>query len=462
MSRQFILTSFVLFSIHFVTAYDFLAWTSSDKTADFEANSWDFVKNAIKSATSENPIYLFAIQNTTVEDAAKKLNESSNRPAFRQIQNEEKLKIPAEANEAQYFLFNNFDDYVARAPTVADKFVVVLSDPSAFDLELQRRKRVSLNEDEGGRRGNERQASKARVKPSGGRQSSPSRTSFRRPSGRGKSYATPVVLPPYNRDSLTPKNAEEEYGTCLFYLETLVVYVFNKKSQEPMGCGAKIGSRKNKFVFSRDYVNCIQSVKAGTKQEFSFNIEVDTDKAEAICREKTLFTVEGSISVKLTFETGPGFEWNLVGVETDGISVSGTSRNWLDGDLSVAAGSQASESSVSYMDIGAPLNFNYACSKTKTAVFKTNSKNYDIGIGFENIQIQPIGYSTDEEKENVRFSRNTHDCVGTFSPGSLTGIIVTLVLASVFIFGFLMLTSVQTMDRFDDPKTKQLVINAKE
>jgi hypothetical protein len=77
-------------------------------------------------------------------------------------------------------------------------------------------------------------------------------------------------------------------------------------------------------------------------------------------------------------------------------------------------------------------------------------------------QIQPIGYQTDDAKKSVRFSRNTHDCVGTFSAGSLTGIIVALVLGSVFIFGFLMLTSVQTMDRFDDPKVKQLVINSRE
>jgi hypothetical protein len=76
-----------------------------------------------------------------------------------------------------------------------------------------------------------------------------------------------------------------------------------------------------------------------------------------------------------------------VGIETDGFTVSGTSRNWLDGELSVAQGAQASDSSVSYMDVGAPLDFNYACSRTNTAVFKTDSKNYDIGIGFENIQV---------------------------------------------------------------------------
>jgi V-type H+-transporting ATPase S1 subunit len=73
-----------------------------------------------------------------------------------------------------------------------------------------------------------------------------------------------------------------------------------------------------------------------------------------------------------------------------------------------------------------------------------------------------MDYRTDPEGKSVKFGRNTYDCVGVFSSGSLTGIIVSILLASVFIFGFLMLNSVQTMDRFDDPKQKQLTINSKE
>ncbi len=61
-----------------------------------------------------------------------------------------------------------------------------------------------------------------------------------------------------------------------------------------------------------------------------------------------------------------------------------------------------------------------------------------------------------------RFSRNVQDCVGTFSVGSWMGILVAIVLATVLMFGFLMLNAVQTMDRFDDPKQKQILINVKE
>lgn len=78
----------------------------------------------------------------------------------------------------------------------------------------------------------------------------------------------PVVLPPYNRD-FSPKDAEANHGTCLFYMESLSIYVFNKKSEDIFACGATIGSQRgNKFIFSSDSVDCIQNVKSGNKNEF--------------------------------------------------------------------------------------------------------------------------------------------------------------------------------------------------
>jgi V-type H+-transporting ATPase S1 subunit len=70
--------------------------------------------------------------------------------------------------------------------------------------------------------------------------------------------------------------------------------------------------------------------------------------------------------------------------------------------------------------------------------------------------VQPFG------ARNARFTRNVDDCVGTFSVGSWMGIIVALVLVTALLLSWMMLNSVQTMDRFDDPKQKQIVINAKE
>lgn len=123
-------------------------------------------------------------------------------------------------------------------------------------------------------------------------------------------------------------------------------------------------------------------------------------------------------------------------------------------------GSTASEYSVNYMEVGAYNDYNFGCGATKSAVFKTNSKKYDVGIAFGNLQIQPVGVHRADG--TVKFSHLTHDCVGTFSAGTWMGIIVVLLLLGILSFAFLMLNSVQTIDRFDDPKRRQIVINAKE
>ena len=40
------------------------------------------------------------------------------------------------------------------------------------------------------------------------------------------------------------------------------------------------------------------------------------------------------------------------------------------------------------MRVGASIDENWACSRTQAAIFKTNNRNYEIGIAFENIQVR--------------------------------------------------------------------------
>lgn len=82
-----------------------------------------------------------------------------------------------------------------------------------------------------------------------------------------------------------------------------------------------------------------------------------------------------------------------------------------------------------------------------------------------NLQLQPFNATyvgREGAPDKAKFGRKVNDCAPLFSTGTWMGLIVALLLISVLSFGFLMLNSVQTMDRFDDPKQKQLVINAKE
>jgi len=277
------------------------------------------------------------------------------------------------------------------------------------------------------------------------------------------SYPFPIILPPFTKDKekLTVK---PEWGTCLFYLETLNVYVFNKKSKEPSGWGARIESSSdlaNKFTFNDEYVKCIK--RENKKQPFTITLDVEVTKpVEAKYKEdQTLFTVEGKIPLTLNFTTDPGYAWHLAGISTTGFKINGKG-SWLSGELNVPAG-VATEASMAYMGIGSSGDYNYGCSQTKSAVFETDKKgDYDVGVSFGNVQIQAYDYALNDAKDKVHFSHYTNDCVGTFSIGSLMGIVVALVLASVLMFGFLMLNSVQTVDRFDDPKQKQLIINAKD
>lgn len=75
-------------------------------------------------------------------------------------------------------------------------------------------------------------------------------------------------------------------------------------------------------------------------------------------------------------------------------------------------------------------------------------------------QVQP--YNAANMNGTWVFGRNVDDCVPTFSVGSWMGLVVAFVFLFGFLFAMSMLNGVQTMDRFDDPKQKQIVINFKE
>lgn len=57
-----------------------------------------------------------------------------------------------------------------------------------------------------------------------------------------------------------------------------------------------------------------------------------------------------------------------------------------------------------------------------------------------------------------RFGRAS-DCIGFFTIPIWMGIISMLVLVAILAFGVAMLSSINTMDRFDDPKGKTITVN---
>ncbi|KAI6201150.1 Vacuolar ATP synthase subunit S1 [Aphelenchoides besseyi] len=449
-------------------AHDYLIRKPADGNRLVDEDPRNVLKNSIHLASSMQPTYIVALKNFSLDNitSAQKLFVDSH---FLRVSNFGTLEVPSNVISAEngvyYEEYKNLDEFLDNFLPSANSRLFVLSNSNAFVEHGVRVKRVTLNDEELEEeepKQKQRKPQRPSAKTGSRVQNSRSQSSSRRLQ-QGKSYSFPIVLPPFNRGGLTSKNAEPKWGSCLLYLETVVVYVFNKKSEEPFGCGATIGSSgDHKFIFTSDSVNCVDEVVPGKPQSFSFNIDISVGKpVEAKCRDETMFTVDGVISAKLTFETNSDSSWSLVAVETDGLQVNGNSENWLNKDLSVGR-EKANEINVKNLNIEAPWDYNFGCSRTKTAVFSTNDDDYEIGLAFENFQIQPSNYLVDEETGHVRFTLRTQDCVGVFSAASLMGIIVSLILAMVFIFGFLMLNSVQSVGRFDDPKQKQLVINAKE
>lgn len=57
---------------------------------------------------------------------------------------------------------------------------------------------------------------------------------------------------------------------------------------------------------------------------------------------------------------------------------------------------------------------------------------------------------------------DAYDCVGFTTIPIWSGLFVTFILAVIMTMGLTMIMDIKTMDRFDDPKGKTIIINASE
>jgi len=279
---------------------------------------------------------------------------------------------------------------------------------------------------------------------------------------QGNAMNFPIVLPfhPLGQSITTTK-----WGSCLLYIEGVSIVVFGKGNQ-PSSSIAKIVREggNNKFNFADEFVSCPDFNDTKDKPDYKqiFTIELTFDKpVEAIHNKVTQFTVENPFKISLEFNISALGDWRLENVYAHDINIKAKTKSFIEKDLSIS-GKPMNDST---MHINGFYEYGYACSSTPSAILKLKD-GYAVGVSFNNIQFQPFGAIKEKDGDKsakvIRFGPNVNDCVGTFSIGSWMGIIVALLLFSVFYFGFLMLNSVQTMDRYDDPKQKQLIISSKE
>lgn len=254
---------------------------------------------------------------------------------------------------------------------------------------------------------------------------------------------------------------------CLLYIGEIGIVVFapNKKDNKVSNTWIK------NATFEGDF-NCVNSSSnSSTSNYIISSFKVNVPKISAY--KGSDFAVN-KLSFRLTVtKTATGY-WMLNSIDSidldiknngtflEGITVGGKKVDEIT--------AQNANASTAKWGVTSVPTYSYACTSTPAAWISGLSANgmdlnstkasdpnkIQVGIALGKFQLQPAGV------KNSKFSRLVDDCVPTFSPGSWMGIITGLILLIGFLFAMSMLNSVQTMDRFDDPKQKQIVINFKE
>lgn len=102
-----------------------------------------------------------------------------------------------------------------------------------------------------------------------------------------------------------------------------------------------------------------------------------------------------------------------------------------------------------------PYGFSYSCYQAPPMLsmpFDNNTKIGTVTLQFEGLQIQ--AFAPDPPTYG-----HYNDCVGFFTIGIWMFLIVAVILISILLFGISMVMSINTMDRYDDPKGKTIIVS---
>uniref|UniRef100_A0A914HUE4 V-type proton ATPase subunit S1/VOA1 transmembrane domain-containing protein n=1 Tax=Globodera rostochiensis TaxID=31243 RepID=A0A914HUE4_GLORO len=276
-----------------------------------------------------------------------------------------------------------------------------------------------------------------------------------RPTGDTSSRQFPISYPPIKFDEKAFVEKPKGSDRCLFYAEGLSVVVFNSAKSQSAWANYRsdVEGSTAKYTASMD---CQGNQNFGS----SFDIYLKIDgKMDGIVRAdigkqdaKSAFTVDGAEFVLHFNFTQVGY-WKLVGATVTRITVSKSSSDFLNKNLDVDSKWALEKSVVGASNIYGFKDYSFACGQTNPIVWKSSSDvSYAVGITLNNVQFQPFNATFMDGGKEADF----------LNIGTWMGLVVALLLIGVLSFGFLMLNSVQTMDRFDDPKQKQLIISSKE
>lgn len=134
-------------------------------------------------------------------------------------------------------------------------------------------------------------------------------------------------------------------------------------------------------------------------------------------------------------------------------NVSGISKGYWNVDGYLFAGEPVH---LRQEPVAALSGFSFHCTPVLSFVSKTGE---DIHLHWRGLQIEP--YFGTEPHVFQGFS-DSWDCVGFTSAGIWGGLFVTLLFLIILSIGFSWMMDIRTMDRFDDPKGKTIIINTSE
>ncbi|CAN9515619.1 unnamed protein product [Ophioblennius macclurei] len=126
-----------------------------------------------------------------------------------------------------------------------------------------------------------------------------------------------------------------------------------------------------------------------------------------------------------------------------------SARNWFTLDSVQLEGNGTSTTFIANRSIYAPAEYSYHCqsvSSFQDALLIPNTEGSNWRVNFVDFQIQGFGLSN-----GTNFSYAS-DCAGFFTIGIWMGLLTSLLMVLILVYGLHMIMQVNTMDRFDDPK----------
>jgi hypothetical protein len=239
----------------------------------------------------------------------------------------------------------------------------------------------------------------------------------------------------------TPQNGKPTYveqGDCKLYAEGIYLLVqSNNKSTST--CKITLGP-----------INPDPDTSS-TCGNYTGMIELKYDNTNIIIPKTCAGTQLNSLTIRMTFD------WD------------NTTDTWSVSEVSIdAAGSITVENEVIYENknrtwqfnyISGAQYFSYACSAPPTispASITGASSKYS--LAFKNLQVQP--FAALHPTSNSKMTDNVDDCIPFFNMAILMSLIAILLLVSIILCGMGMMSSLKTMDRFDDIRAKTINVNA--